>query len=450
MEQPYFWDDVKNSLIIVLVTVAIAMVLAFLAAIALAKYRFTGLKVFIVLMIGIQMLPQAGLIIPLYVVLAKYHQVNALSGVIITYLTFVLPFAVWTLRGFILSIPKELEEAALVDGNSRVGAFTRILLPLIAPGLVATSVFAFISCWNEYIFARVLLNDQSKQTVTVWLSYFLGSSKHTDWGALMAGVDADRDPGRRLLPPRAAQDLVRPDRGRSQGVTPAAALEWRGVMLDVARHFFGVEDVKRFVDVIARFGFNRLHLHLTDDQGWRIEIESWPRLAEVGGASAVGGGPGGFYTQRDYVEIVEHAASRGVVVVPEIDMPGHVNAARRRVSGAVAAGARRCSVHRHRRRLQLSRRHERARARVRRRRPARARRADARRRICTSAATRSSRSRTSTTCPSSSTRARGRAHTGRCRWAGRRSRRRGSSRERSSSTGRIRSTRARPCGKARA
>jgi N,N'-diacetylchitobiose transport system permease protein len=187
LREPYFWDDVKNSLIVVLVTVAIAMVLAFLAAIALAKYRFTGLKVFIVLMIGIQMLPQAGLIIPLYVVLARYHQVNALSGVIITYLTFVLPFAVWTLRGFVLSIPKELEEAALVDGNSRVGAFTKILLPLIAPGLVATSVFAFITCWNEYIFARVLLNDQSKQTVTVWLSYFLGTSKHTDWGALMAG-----------------------------------------------------------------------------------------------------------------------------------------------------------------------------------------------------------------------------------------------------------------------
>jgi N,N'-diacetylchitobiose transport system permease protein len=187
MSQPYFWANVKNSVIIVLVTVAIAMVLAFLAAVALAKYRFSGLKVFIVLMIGIQMLPQAGLIIPLYVVLARYHQVNALSGVIITYLTFVLPFAVWTLRGFILSIPKELEEAALVDGNSRIGAFTRILLPLIAPGLVATSVFAFISCWNEYIFARVLLNDQSKQTVTVWLSYFLGSSKHTDFGALMAG-----------------------------------------------------------------------------------------------------------------------------------------------------------------------------------------------------------------------------------------------------------------------
>jgi N,N'-diacetylchitobiose transport system permease protein len=184
---PYFWQDVKNSLIVVLVTVAISMVVAFLAAVALAKYRFTGFKLFIVLVIGIQMLPAAGLIIPLYVVLARYHQVNALTGVIITYLTFVLPFAVWTLRGFIISIPKELEEAAMVDGNSRLGAFVKILLPLVAPGLVATSVFAFITCWNEYIFARVLLNDQAKQTATVWLSYFLGSSKHTDFGALMAG-----------------------------------------------------------------------------------------------------------------------------------------------------------------------------------------------------------------------------------------------------------------------
>jgi N,N'-diacetylchitobiose transport system permease protein len=187
MSEPYFWESVRNSIVIVCVTVAISMVLAFLAAVALAKYRFTGRKLFIVLVIGIQMLPSAGLIIPLYVVLARYHQVNALSGVIVTYMTFVLPFSVWTLRGFLVGIPKELEEAAMVDGSTRLGAFVRILLPLMGPGLVATSVFAFITSWNEYIFARVLLNDQSKQTVTVWLSYFLGSSRHTDWGALMAG-----------------------------------------------------------------------------------------------------------------------------------------------------------------------------------------------------------------------------------------------------------------------
>ena len=186
IHRPFFWTDVKNSLVIVLVAVAIAMVLAFLAAVALAKYRFTGRQAFIVLMIGIQMLPAAGLIIPLYVLLARYHEVNTLTGVIVTYLTFVLPFSVWTLRGFILGIPKELEEAAMVDGSTRFGAFARILLPLVAPGLVATSVFAFITSWNEYIFARVLLNDSAKQTVTVWLSYFLGTSRQTDWGALMA------------------------------------------------------------------------------------------------------------------------------------------------------------------------------------------------------------------------------------------------------------------------
>jgi N,N'-diacetylchitobiose transport system permease protein len=188
MDDQYFWQDVKNSLIIVLVTVALSMVLAFFAAVALAKYRFHWRGLFLVLVIGIQMLPQAGLIIPLYVVLAKYHQVNVLSGVVITYMTFVLPFSIWMLRGFIAGIPRELEEAALVDGNSRPGAFVKILLPLIAPGLVATSVFAFITCWNEYIFARTLLSDQSKQTATVWLSYFLGTSRNTDWGALMAGA----------------------------------------------------------------------------------------------------------------------------------------------------------------------------------------------------------------------------------------------------------------------
>ena len=186
LARPYFWTDVKNSLIVVLVTVVVAMALAFFAAVALSKYRFTGRKLFIVLMIGIQMLPATGLIIPLYVVLARYHEVNALTGVILVYLTFALPFSVWTLRGFIIGIPKDLEEAAMVDGSTRLGAFLRILFPLVAPGLVATSVFAFITSWNEYIWARTLLNDSSKQTITVWLSYFLGTSRSTDWGALMA------------------------------------------------------------------------------------------------------------------------------------------------------------------------------------------------------------------------------------------------------------------------
>jgi N,N'-diacetylchitobiose transport system permease protein len=138
IDRPYFWDTVKNSLVIVGLVVVLSMAVAFMAAVALAKYRFTGNKLFVVLMIGILMLPQAGLVIPLYVVLARYGLTNELFGVVLTHLVILLPFAVWTLRGFILGIPRELEEAAMVDGSSRFGAFARILLPLVAPGLVAT------------------------------------------------------------------------------------------------------------------------------------------------------------------------------------------------------------------------------------------------------------------------------------------------------------------------
>jgi N,N'-diacetylchitobiose transport system permease protein len=185
-DTPNFWVSVRNSVIVVTVVVALSLVLAFLSAVALAKFRFTGRKAFVVLMIVIQMLPANAMIIPLYVVLARYHQTGRLSGVIVTYLTFVLPFSIWTLRGFVLSIPRDLEEAAMVDGSTRVGAFVRILLPLVAPGLVATAVFAFIQAWNEFIFAYILLTDAQKQTLTVWLAGFYGTSTGTDWGGLMA------------------------------------------------------------------------------------------------------------------------------------------------------------------------------------------------------------------------------------------------------------------------
>jgi len=186
LHTPYFWVDVRNSLVVVSAVVALSMVLAFLAAVALAKFRFTGRKAFVVLMILIQMLPANALIVPLYVVLARYHQTGKLTGVIVTYMTFVLPFSIWTLRGFIIGIPRDLEEAAMVDGNTRFGAFVKILLPLVAPGLVATSIFAFIQAWNEFIFAYILLTDAQKQTLTVWLAGFYGTAHGTDWGGLMA------------------------------------------------------------------------------------------------------------------------------------------------------------------------------------------------------------------------------------------------------------------------
>lgn len=103
--------------------------------------------------------------------------------------------------------------------------------------------------------------------------------------------------------------------------------EYRGSMLDVARHFFSVKDVKKYIDILAYYKYNVLHLHLTDDQGWRIEIKSWPKLTKVGGSTEVGGKAGGFYTQEDYTEIVNYAAKHHIMIVPEVDMPGHTNAA---------------------------------------------------------------------------------------------------------------------------
>lgn len=102
---------------------------------------------------------------------------------------------------------------------------------------------------------------------------------------------------------------------------------YRGTMLDVARHFFSVKDVKKYLDILAYYKINTFHLHLTDDQGWRIEIKSWPLLTEVGSITGVGGGPGGFYTQEQYKEIVDYAAERFITVIPEVDMPGHTNSA---------------------------------------------------------------------------------------------------------------------------
>lgn len=110
-------------------------------------------------------------------------------------------------------------------------------------------------------------------------------------------------------------------------ITDKPEYGYRGSMLDVSRHFFEVKDVKRVIDLIAQYKINTLHLHLSDDQGWRIEIKSWPNLTTHGGSTEVGGGKGGFYTQEQYKDIVAYAAKKFITIVPEIDMPGHTNAA---------------------------------------------------------------------------------------------------------------------------
>ncbi|PGH50278.1 beta-N-acetylhexosaminidase [Streptomyces sp. Ru87] len=134
---------------------------------------------------------------------------------------------------------------------------------------------------------------------------------------------------RQLLPAAVERDSEQPGPWTVAGgtVTDTPRYAYRSAMLDVSRHFFTVEQVKRYIDQLAMYKINKLHLHLSDDQGWRLAIDSWPRLAEYGGSTQVGGGPGGHYSKADYREIVDHAASRYLEVVPEIDMPGHTNAA---------------------------------------------------------------------------------------------------------------------------
>ena len=184
--KPHFLEDVRNSVIVVTVTVLVSLALAFLAALAAARYRFSGRALLIIMLIVVQMVPLEALIIPIYLTLDGAGQTDRLAGIIVTYLTFVLPFSIWTLRGFIVNIPEELEEAAMVDGCTRAGAFRRILFPLVAPGLVATAVFSFILVWNDYLIAYVLLRSPEKQTLGIWLASFT-TNHGTEWGAVMAG-----------------------------------------------------------------------------------------------------------------------------------------------------------------------------------------------------------------------------------------------------------------------
>ncbi|MET0135800.1 MAG: family 20 glycosylhydrolase, partial [Kibdelosporangium sp.] len=144
-----------------------------------------------------------------------------------------------------------------------------------------------------------------------------------------AGLFAGTQTLRQLLPAKAEAATVQSGPWPVPGarILDHPRFAYRGAMLDVARHFFPPDVVKRYIDELALYKINHLHLHLADDQGWRIVIDSWPRLATYGGSTQVGGGPGGYYTKAQYTDIVNYAAARSVTVVPEIDMPGHTNAA---------------------------------------------------------------------------------------------------------------------------
>ncbi|MFI7026511.1 carbohydrate ABC transporter permease [Micromonospora sp. NPDC049900] len=180
-----YLDFFLNSLLVAVTTVVLSGLVALLAATAVARFRFTLRTSFLIMLLVVQMIPLEALVIPLFLMIQRLGLYNTLPSLILTYLGFSLPFAVWMLRGFVAAVPKELEEAAAIDGANRAQIFRRILFPLVAPGLVATSIFSFIVAWNELIFALTFINRQDRYTLPVAMTFFFGRDE-TAWGPVMA------------------------------------------------------------------------------------------------------------------------------------------------------------------------------------------------------------------------------------------------------------------------
>ncbi|MBT2400195.1 carbohydrate ABC transporter permease [Streptomyces sp. ISL-100] len=185
IDMPNFGTAIQSSLIICVTAVVGAMVLSTIAAFAIGRFHFFGRKAFMMVLLVVQLLPPTAMLIPIYIQLNDLGGLNEYWGVTIIYLVSTLPFATWMIRGFVINIPKELEESAMVDGCSRMGAFWRVIFPLLAPGLAAASIFSLINAWNEYLLAYVVLQDNDKYTLNVWLMNFT-TSRGVDYGALMA------------------------------------------------------------------------------------------------------------------------------------------------------------------------------------------------------------------------------------------------------------------------
>ncbi|MGP9844767.1 carbohydrate ABC transporter permease [Brachybacterium sp. 107] len=180
-----FLRYVKVSVIVSVGTVVLSAIVALLAAVAVARFRFRLRTQVLIMVLMVQMVPLEALVIPLFLQARNLNMLNSLLGLTIVYLSFSLPFAIWNLRGFVAAVPKELEEAAYMDGATWGRMFRSILLPLVAPGLVATSVFSFITAWNEFIFALTFMQDSTKYTVGVGLRTFF-TQNSADWGSVMA------------------------------------------------------------------------------------------------------------------------------------------------------------------------------------------------------------------------------------------------------------------------
>jgi ABC-type glycerol-3-phosphate transport system permease component len=174
-----------NSLIIAGATTIICVVVAGMAAYALARLEVPLRRTLLMLILTTQMFPLVVLIIPLFVLMRNANLIGTYQGLVIAYLAFTVPLAIWIMRGFIITIPEELEHAAMIDGATRVGAMFRVILPIAAPGLVATATLSFIAAWNEFMLALTFMNTEEKKTLPLVLQSFVGRGD-TDWGAVMA------------------------------------------------------------------------------------------------------------------------------------------------------------------------------------------------------------------------------------------------------------------------
>jgi ABC-type glycerol-3-phosphate transport system permease component len=180
-----FGDALVNSLLVATTTVLAGLALAAFAAYVLARFEMPLRRYLLLLVMTVQMVPLIVLIIPLYGIFVDLHLLNTFYGLVIVYLAFALPLAIYMLRGFFASIPRELEDAAMVDGCTRMQAIWKVVLPLAAPGLAATSILLFITAWNEFIIALNFTTDTDAQTLPVALTRFTGRGL-VDWGGVMA------------------------------------------------------------------------------------------------------------------------------------------------------------------------------------------------------------------------------------------------------------------------
>ena len=182
-----FTTWLQNSVIVSLCTTLFSLIIATLGAYGISRFHFKGRSALSYIILTTQVIPGALIVVPMYVIMGNMNLLDNMFGLILAYTTFTVPFCTWMMKGYFDSISPTIDEAAMVDGANRFQVFSRIVLPLSLPGLAATTIFAFISGWNEYVFASVLLRSYSNWTLPIGIASFQGHYD-TNWGTLMAGA----------------------------------------------------------------------------------------------------------------------------------------------------------------------------------------------------------------------------------------------------------------------